>query len=81
MNGIVLLLAVLAGAAILAAFVAFAVLSAVASLVEILPPRFARHADDEDRDGQQTAGGWLGERLNETVARPAAALRGARRAL
>ncbi len=80
MDGIVILLAVVVGGAALAGLVAFFVLSAIASLVEILPPRSARHGDDRDRDGQ-AAGGWLGEGLNEVAAPPGAALRGARRAL
>jgi hypothetical protein len=44
MDNIVVLLVVLAGGAVLAGILAFVVLSAIASLVEILPPRFAEGA-------------------------------------
>jgi hypothetical protein len=39
MDSLIVLLAVLAGSAVLAGIVAFVVLSAVASVVETLPPR------------------------------------------
>jgi hypothetical protein len=68
MDSLIILLAVLAGGAVLAGILAFVVLSAIASLVEILPPRSARGGDP---DGDGRAGGSRpGERLGEP-ARPA----------
>jgi hypothetical protein len=49
MDGIAVLLAVLAGGAVLAGILAFAVLSAIASLVEILPPRLAGRGEERGR--------------------------------
>jgi hypothetical protein len=76
MDGIFLLLAV-AGGAVLAGILAFIVLSAIASLVEVLPPRLASRGEAGDCDG------WAAvSRAGERLGGPAGArLRGAHRTL
>lgn len=56
MDSLVILLAVLAGGAVLAGIVAFLVLSAIASLVEILPPRLARAGEEEEHERSAARG-------------------------
>jgi hypothetical protein len=66
MDSIVVLFAVLAGGTVLAGILAFVVLSAIASLVEVLPSRPAGRGEQEQQDCDGPA---------------AAPLRGARRAV
>jgi hypothetical protein len=76
MDSIVILLAVLAGGAVLAGIVAFFALSAIASLVEILPPRLTHAGDEEDFDGEAPV-----RRLREPARLATASLRGSRPAV
>jgi hypothetical protein len=76
MDSIVILLAVLIGGAVLAGIVAFFALSAIASLVEILPPRVTRAEDEEDFDDAAPVRG-----LREPARLAAASLRGSRPAV
>jgi hypothetical protein len=70
MDSLVILLAVLVAGAVFAGIVAFLVLSAIASLVDILPPRLARAGEEEESDGR-VAGRPLAAAASLRGSRPA----------